>query len=322
MLRDVCGIGNAIVDVLAPVDDAFLEAHKIAKGGMTLVDEARLGHLLTHVAPSARSSGGSAANTTVGVAALGGQACFMGSVADDAAGQLFHDDMRDSGVLYQGVPLTDGPATSQCLSLVTPDAQRSMNTYLGASVGFSDRDIDPALIQGSAVTYLEGYLFDRPSAQKAFFHAADMARSAGRKMALSLSDTFCVERHRPAFLELIRKRVDLLFANEGEIKACFETDDLNQAIAAAHAACPLVVVTRAGDGAVVADGTGIAHIPARQGVTLVDTTGAGDLFAAGFLFGLARSYDRSRCAEIGHLAAAEILSHYGPRPQMRLADLL
>ncbi len=318
----ICAIGNAIVDVLAHATDDFLHEEGIAKGGMTLIDESRADALYAKMGQAVEASGGSAANTVAGYASLGGKAAFMGKVRDDQLGKIFRHDMQALGVTYTTTPATEGAATARCLVLVTPDAQRSMNTFLGASVGFTVQDIDPALIQAAEITYLEGYLFDRPEAQAAFFEAVRVAKAAGRKLALTLSDTFCVERHKEAFRTLIATGVDIVFANQQELLALTDCTAIEQAVAALRDQCPLLVTTMSEQGAIIAaQGQALIRVPAAPVAKVVDSTGAGDQFAAGFLYGLTHGHDLATCGRLGALAAAEVISHFGPRPEQSLAVL-
>ena len=319
---DVCAIGNALVDIIADASDAFLAEQRIAKGGMTLVDDARADAIYKLVGPAVEMSGGSAANTANGIASLGGTPAYMGKVKNDAFGKIYQHDLRAQGVHFNTPAATEGPATGRCLILVTPDAQRSMNTYLGTAVEFGEGDIEPDVIQNAQVTYLEGYLFDRPEAKQAFRHAAHIARVAKRKIALTLSDTFCVSRHRDEFLEFIRRDVDILFANENEMLALHGSNNLDAAIAETRKICDLVVTTRSEKGAVITGVNETVTVAAEPVATLVDTTGAGDLYAAGFLFGLTHGRSLAEAGRIGAIAAAEIISHYGPRPQKKLATLI
>ncbi|HEY2179505.1 MAG TPA: adenosine kinase [Caulobacteraceae bacterium] len=318
---DVAAIGNAIVDVLASADDAFLGAEDLAKGSMMLIDEARAHQLYVRMAAGVEASGGSAANTVAGVASLGGRAHFAGKVATDALGEIFAHDIRAIGVDYATPPLADGPATARCLINVTPDGERTMCTFLGAAVRLTPADIDPEAIAGSEILYLEGYLFDPEEARAAFGKAAHVARAAGRSIALSLSDAFVVERHRPALLDFIDAEVDILFANEAEITALFETNDLDEALARVRGRMRIAAVTRGANGAVVlADGEAVT-VPAEPVAKVVDTTGAGDQYAAGFLVGLAGGRSLEVCSRLGAIAAAEVISHFGPRPLVSLKDL-
>jgi sugar/nucleoside kinase (ribokinase family) len=319
---DVVGIGNAIVDVIAHADDAFLDAHGMIKGAMTLVDEARAEAIYDAMGPAIVSSGGSAGNTVVGIASLGGRAGYIGKVRDDALGREFRHDIGAAGVTYTTVASGDGPATARCLILVTADAQRTMNTYLGACVNLTPDDIDDALIASAQVTYLEGYLYDPPQAQAAFRKAAAVAHAAGRRVSLSLSDAFCVQRHRAAFLELIEHHVDVLFANEAETLALFETAEVSEAIAALRRIAPLAAVTRGEAGSLVVTAQETIDVACAPVARVVDTTGAGDLYAAGFLVGLTRGETLAACGRLGSIAAAEIVSHVGARPEVPLATLV
>lgn len=318
---DVAGIGNALVDVIADSDDAFLTANDVVKGGMTLIDTQRADELYSKMPAAIEMSGGSCANTIAGLASLGGRGAFFGKVKNDQLGEVFIHDIRSLGVSFPSAAASDGPPTGRCLILVTPDAQRSMSTFLGAAQNLTEDDIDPAVIKASSVTYMEGYLWDQPSAKKAFLKASRIARDAGRLVALTLSDSFCVGRYREEFLTLVADEVDLLFANETEILALYETDSFDHALEKVKASCKHAALTRSEHGAViVAEGQSFA-VSAEKVEKVVDTTGAGDLFAAGFLYGLARGYDPVRCGKFGAMAAAEVISHYGPRPQVSLKEL-
>lgn len=318
---DVLGIGNAIVDVLARVDDDFITRHGVPKGSMLLIDEPEAQRLYADMGPAIEASGGSAANTIAGLSALGSKAAFIGRVKNDQLGELFAHDIRAGGVTYSTAPATDGPATARCYVLVTPDGERTMNTYLGASVEFSAADIDAKLIEASAITYLEGYLWDRPQAKDAFITAARIARKAGRQVALTLSDRFCVDRHRDSFLQLIRDEVDILFANESEITALYQTEDFAEAMRHAKSDCKLAALTRSEQGSVIVSGNEVHTVPAHRVDEVIDTTGSGDLYAAGFLFGLTRQRSLVDCARLGSLAAAEVIGHLGARPQADLKIL-
>jgi sugar/nucleoside kinase (ribokinase family) len=308
---DVCAIGNALVDVIANATDDFLRANKIAKGAMTLIDAERAGTLYDMIGPTVQVSGGSAANTIAGIASLGGHTAYMGKVKADQLGAIFRHDMHAMGVHFATSPTAErrqeirpvstdrrgGAPTGRCLILVTPDAQRSMSTYLGAAVEFGPDDIQPEIIKNSKITYLEGYLFDRSEAKAAFRQAAQVAHEANKRLALTLSDVFCVERHRPAFFDLIKSDVDILFANQNELMALYQTQDLEQAIMAVRQICDVAVTTRSEKGAV-------------------------DLFAAGFLFGITQGKSLDEAGRFGSLAAAEVISHFGPRPQRKLKELI
>jgi sugar/nucleoside kinase (ribokinase family) len=318
---DVIGIGNALVDVLSHASDELLGRQGLAKGTMHLVDEARARQLYGAMGPGIEISGGSAANTVVGVASFGGRAHYVGKVRDDQLGDVFGHDLRATGVGYDTPAATTGPPTGRCLILITPDAQRTMSTFLGASVRLGPRDIDGRLISRGKVLYLEGYLFDPPEAQEAFRVAAGMAHAAGRKVSLTLSDPFCVERHRAAFLELVDRHVDILFANEAEICALYEVGDFDTALQRVRGHCEVAALTRGARGSIVVDHDTVHVVAAHPVETLVDTTGAGDLYAAGFLFGWSRGLDPAACGRLGSVAAAEVISHVGARPMVPLARL-
>jgi fructokinase len=319
---DILGIGNAIVDVLAPAEDHFLAAQNLAKGGMRLIGTEEADRLYGLMAPGVESSGGSAANTCAVAAGLGARVGFLGKVASDALGQVFAHDIRAAGVHFPTVPLDPALApTARCLILVSPDAQRTMNTFLGACVHFSAADVDPAEVARAQVLYLEGYLFDPPAAQAAFVEAARAAHAAGRLVALSLSDSFCVHRHRQAFRALVRDQVDILFANEVEILALYETEDHAEAAELVRAEVRLAALTRSEHGSLIIAGettTRVAAVPTR----VVDTTGAGDAYAAGFLAAYTQGRDLAECGRWGAVAAAEVISHFGARPQADLHKLV
>lgn len=318
---DVTAIGNAMVDVIATADDAFLELHGMAKGAMTLIDQARATALYDAMGPGVEASGGSAGNTIAGVASFGGKAAYIGKVAADQLGAVFAHDLRALGAGFSTSALEAGPATGRCLINVTPDGERTMNTYLGAAIELTADDVDPALIEGSRIVYLEGYLFDPHEARRAFAKAAGLARGAGRTVALTLSDAFVVERHREALLGFIDSQVDLLFANESEICALFETSDFDRAAGAIAGRCSIAAVTRGERGSVILSPDERRIVPACPVRQVVDTTGAGDQYAAGFMFGLANGRDLGECGKLGSLAAAEVIGHYGPRPAVSLRDL-
>jgi len=319
---DVLGIGNAIVDVLARADDDFLIAQGMRKGGMSLIDEARAQAVYDAMGPAVEMSGGSAANTIVGVAGFGGRTAFIGKLKADGLGQAFSHDIRAAGVTFTTPPASDGPSTGRCYVLVTPDGERTMNTYLGAAQDLHPRDIDDDMVAASAITYLEGYLWDPEHAKEAFLRAAAIAHAAGRKVALSLSDAFCVDRWRDEFLQLMRSRtVDLIFANEAELRSLYQTADFDSALMALRADIDAAAVTRSEKGCLVLSPDGIEAVPAFPVERVVDTTGAGDLFAAGFLYGLARGADDRTCGRLGALAAAEIIQHLGARPEASLKQL-
>ena len=320
--HQVVTIGNAIVDVLSHEDDAFLEKEGLAKGSMNLIDAERAEDLYERTGPAVEMSGGSAANTSVGVASLGGTAGFIGKVCDDQLGEVFTHDIRAAGVTFESRPIIGAPPTARSLILITPDGHRTMNTMLGACVELKPEDVDEALIQSAQVTYLEGYLWDKPSAKDAFVKAAGIAHEAGRKVSLTLSDSFCVDRHRDSFRTLISGQIDILFGNEHEIMALFEVDTLEEAMARVRGDCELTVITRSSDGSLVMAGDEVHEVSAEPVERVVDSTGAGDLYAAGFLFGLTDGRHVAECARLGSIAAAEVISHVGPRPQTVLAELI
>jgi sugar/nucleoside kinase (ribokinase family) len=319
---DVVGIGNAIVDVLAQADDAFLVREGIAKGAMTLIDAARAESLYAAMGPAVEVSGGSVANSIAGIASLGGKAGFIGRVNSDDLGRVFTHDIRALGVEYATVPATRGAPTARSLILVTPDAQRSMCTFLGASQDLGPEDIDASLVARGAIVYLEGYLWDPPRAKEAFRKAIEIARRNGRKVAFSLSDPFCVDRYRHEFRTLIETRaIDILFANEREIEALYEVGSFDDALQLARGKLPIAALTRSEKGSVVLANGEVHVIDAEPVARVVDTTGAGDLYAAGFLYGLARGKDFKTCGRLGSICAAEVISHMGPRPETSLAKL-
>jgi sugar/nucleoside kinase (ribokinase family) len=319
---DVLGIGNAIVDVIARTEDDFLVKHAMNKGTMALIDEPRAEAIYASMGPAMEISGGSAANTIAGAASFGARAAFVGKVKNDTLGKAFTHDIRATGVTFATPPASEGPSTARCYVLVTPDGERTMNTYLGAAQNLTPGDIDEKDIAAAGITYLEGYLWDPPHAKEAFRKAATIAHGAGRKVALTLSDAFCVGRYRDEFLNLMRTgAVDLIFANESELKSLYETSDFNTAAAALRNDVKLAVVTRSEKGCVVVSGQKNETVEAAPIDKLVDATGAGDLFAAGFLVGLARGRDHRTAARLGALAAAEVIQHLGARPETSLNDL-
>jgi sugar/nucleoside kinase (ribokinase family) len=319
---DVLGIGNAIFDILVQTDEAFLAAHGMTKGGMALIDEARATAIYRDMGPATEMSGGSAANTIVGLANFGARSAYVGKVRDDQIGRLYAHDIRAAGVSFETMPATDGPATGCSYILVTPDGERTMNTYLGAAQDLMPADIDAAEVAASAAIYLEGYLWDPKNAKEAFLKASTIAHGAGRQVALTLSDAFCVDRFRGEFLDLMRTRtVDLVFANEAELHSLYETSDFETALKQLRADVKLGVVTRSEKGCVVASQQGVIAVPAFPVERIIDSTGAGDLFAAGFLFGLSRNAGYEIAARLGALAAAEVIQHIGARPQTSLKQL-
>jgi sugar/nucleoside kinase (ribokinase family) len=320
-IYDVAAIGNAIVDVISPASDAFIRAEGLEKGSMRLIDQDQGERLYSRMAAGIEASGGSAGNTIAGVASFGGRAAYLGKVADDQLGKVFVHDTRAIGVHFDVPPLVGGPSSGRCLINVTPDGQRTMCTFLGASTELTPDDISAEIIEGAAIVYLEGYLFDPNEARRAFAKAAGLARAAGRMISITLSDAFVVERHREALMDFIETQVDLVFANEAEITALFRTDDIDQALAAIRGKVQVAAVTRSEMGSVVLAGDQTHLIPAAAVEKVVDTTGAGDQYAAGFLFGLASGRPLPVCGRLGSLAAAEVIAHYGPRPQVSLKTL-
>jgi sugar/nucleoside kinase (ribokinase family) len=321
-LLDVTGVGNAIVDVLAKTEDAALAALKLHKGAMALIDAARADSLYEQMGPAVEVSGGSVANSVAGVASLGGTAAYIGKVKGDQLGDVFAHDIRAAGVEFTTAKAQGGPATARCLILVTPDGERTLNTYLGACVELGPEDIDEALIARSKVVYLEGYLWDPPRAKEAMLKAANLAHKHGQRVALSLSDAFCVARHRAEFARLIEDHVDILFANEVEIAALTETTGFEAAATAIKDRCEVAVLTRGSQGAVILSNGERFEVPAEPVSQVVDTTGAGDLFAAGFLYGFTNGRSPADSARIGAIAAAEIISHIGARPATDLRELI
>ncbi|MFO1027277.1 MAG: adenosine kinase [Acetobacteraceae bacterium] len=309
---DILGIGNAIVDVVAATDDQFLSRHSMHKGAMALVDAMQADLIYAAMPPGQESSGGSAANTCAVAASLGARVAYIGKVADDQLGRVFRHDINAVGVHFPTEPLVDGAPTARCLILVTPDGQRTMNTFLGACVTLDPSDVHPHLVALAKVTYLEGYLFDPPAAQAAFYKAADAAHAAGRQVALSLSDAFCVDRHRAAFRKLVASHVDILFANEAEVTSLYEQNTFEAAAEMARQDVDLAVLTRSEAGSLVLNGAVTLEIAAEL-ARVVDTTGAGDAYAAGFLAGYTAGKPLSICGRMGSIAAAEVIGHYGAR---------
>ena len=319
---DVVGIGNAIVDAVAQADDALLADEDLSKGSMTLIDAARANALRARMGSAKEVCGGSAANTMVGVARLGGVAGYVGKVRDDEVGAVFRRDIQDAGVDFSTPAAADGAATARCLVFVTPDAQRTMTTYLGACVELGPADIDPDFIARARLLYMEGYLWDPPAAKEAFRKALGIAHAAGGRVCLSLSDPFCVDRHRAELRDLVANHVDVLFANEDEAMSLYEVADFDTALAAARADCAIAALTRSAKGSVVAGDGAVHAIEAAPVAQVVDTTGAGDLYAAGFLLGLARGFTLDRCGRLAALTAGEIVGHYGARPEADIAPFV
>ena len=318
---DVVGVGNAIVDVIASVDESFISVNGLLKGAMTLVGADRSAELYSAMPPAVEASGGSAANTVAGVASFGGRAAYIGKVRDDQLGEVFVHDIRAAGVAFDVPPAPTGPPTARCLIQVTPDAERTMNTYLGISALLGPDDVDADLVASAAVTYCEGYLWDVQAAKDAIRLAMAAAGEAGRTVALALSDSYCVDRHRAEWLDLIDDRVDVVFANEAEVCSLHATDDFDAARDRTAEMARLVAITRGARGSVVVEGSTVETIQADSVTDVVDATGAGDLYAAGFLWGLSRGAPLARCARLGSLAAAEVVSHVGPRPLVALSRL-
>ena len=320
--HDVVAVGNALVDILAQVPDSFLVEHGMDKGSMSLIDTDRALKLQDALSGTVQTSGGSAANTMSGLASLGGKALFIGKVSNDPLGDEFAREIESIGVEFVRGAAIDGVPTGRCVIAVTPDAQRTLNTFLGVSSMLTPADIDRRAIESGKIVYLEGYLFDQDAAKAAFREAANIAHGAQRRVSLTLSDAFCVQRHRADFHALIADEVDLLFGNESELEALYETTDFDAAVAQLREHCEFAVITRSEKGSVVVTGGDVIEIPAVKVQKVVDTTGAGDLFAAGFLYGFTRDMDLARCAEIGAIAAAEVIGHMGPRPLVPLRDLI
>ncbi len=318
---DVLSIGNAIVDVISTVDDNFLTDNSLIKGSMQLIDETQAQSLYDIMGPGIEVSGGSAANTVAGLASFGNSSAFFGKVKADQLGNVFRHDISAAGVCFQTPGAEDGSETARCLILVTPDGERTMNTFLGACVEFGPDDIDEATVRDSKVVYMEGYLWDPEQAKLAFLKAADIARSAGREVSLTLSDSFCVDRHRDSFLELIKRDVDILFANEDEIKSLYQVDSFDEALQAVRQDCKLTALTRSRAGSVIVSKDEVHVIDARKVDQVVDTTGAGDLYSAGFFAGYTNGKELAQCGQLGALAASEVISHIGARPQTSLKDL-
>lgn len=318
---DVVGIGSAIVDIIGRCDDAFLAAHKAPKGNMRLVTAAEIDALYAAMGPAIEASGGSVANTMAGIAGFGGKAAFIGRCGDDQFGKIFVHDIRAVGVAFDSTPTPGGKPTSRSLILVTPDGERTMNTYLGVSTDLAVADIAADKIKAAKIVYLEGYLFDQPAGMAAFREAARLAKAANCQVALSLSDAFCVDRHRDEFKKFVRDDVDILFANESEVTALYQTTDFDTAAKHAARDVTLAALTRGKAGSVlIRDGKSTA-VAAADNITVVDTTGAGDLYAAGVLFGLTQGCDLATAGKLGSLAAGEVISHLGARPEKKLADL-
>ena len=319
---DVVAIGNAIVDIIAPSDDAFLDRVNIKKGAMELIDGARASLLEGKMVSPVASCGGSAANTVVGLSNLGGNCGFIGKVKNDAAGEQFKSSMKELNIIFETPPSTEGAPTAKCLIFVTPDAQRSMNTFLGASTELQPLDLSKELIGLSKILYLEGYLWDPPNAKRAFLEAINIAKESKTKVALSLSDAFCVDRYRSEFLDLIEKHVDILFGNETEILSLYQTKSFDEAVQLVQKDCDVVALTRDARGSVVLENDNFFEIKPQKVSKVIDTTGAGDLYAAGFLYGISRDMDIRQCGKLGGLVASQIITQFGARPETSLAPLI
>ncbi len=319
---DITAVGHAIVDVLAAADDAFLAAHDLTKGAMTLIDPYRATSLFDAMSNTEQASGGSAGNTIAGAASFGAKCAYIGKVAHDPLGEVFSRDMQKMGVHFNTPYLSNDPAhTGRCLINVTPDGQRTMATYLGAAAQISPADLDQAVIQDSQIVYLEGYLFDSPSGRETFAKASEIARAAGRKVAITMSDTFVVDRWRTDLLAFIERHIDLVFANEGELLSMFQTDNFFKALGYLRPLAPLAFITRGAQGSVAVKFDDTFTVPAAPVDQVVDTTGAGDQYAAGVMYGLTQGLHTETCARLGHIAAAEVIGHFGPRPHVSLAGL-
>jgi sugar/nucleoside kinase (ribokinase family) len=319
---DLVGIGNAIVDVLSKTGDDFLRANKINKGTMTLIEAEQAEALYAKMGPGLEVSGGSAANTVAAFASMTGKAGYIGKVANDQLGNVFRHDIRAIGVAFDTPALEDGPPTARCLILITPDAQRTMCTFLGACVWIAPSDLNEEMIKNAKVTYLEGYLFDRPRAKQTFRKASEISRGNGKKVALSLSDPFCVDRHRDEFLDLVKNGTDILFANEAEIMSLYKADAFDDAVRMARENCQLSIITRSAKGSLIVSGKDTFEVSAEPVAQVVDTTGAGDMYAAGFLYGFTRGKSLPECGRAASVVAAEVICHVGARPQIDLAKLL
>ena len=319
---DVVGIGNALVDVISHAADDFLAEHGLVKGWMDLVDTERAVQLYQALGSAVEMSGGSAANTMCGVASFGGAAAYLGKVSDDDLGRVFGHDLLAVGVQFKPGDHRNEVPTGRCIIVVTPDAERTMNTYLGASSLLAISDVDDDAVSGGRVLYMEGYLYDRPEAKQAFRHAAGIAHGAGRMVSLTLSDSFCVDRHRDDFLSLVADEVDLLFGNEAELLALYRTDSFDAAVESLREHCPLAAITVGARGSIIVTEDELVTVPAVPVRRVIDTTGAGDLYAAGFLHGLTIGRPLAECGQLGSIAAAEVISHVGPRPLIELKTLV
>ena len=319
---DLAGIGNALVDVVARTADSFLDTHSLPKGAMILVEADQSRALYDELGTAVEISGGSCGNTIAGFAALGGQGAFIGKVRNDQFGDIFRHDLKALGVDFETPSTIDGPSTGVSLILVSADAQRTMCTYLGAANMLSPEDVDPNVVQNAKVTYLEGYLFDRAPAKRAFVRAAELAHAADQKVSLTLSDRFCVDWHRPEFLGLVEHHIDILFANESEITALYEVDNFDDAMQAVRGHCEIACLTRSERGSIILSGEEVHMVDAERVEDLVDSTGAGDLYAAGFLYGYTQGHGLATCGRLRSICAAEVIGHYGARPEADLKSLV
>ncbi|OSQ50114.1 adenosine kinase [Thalassospira alkalitolerans] len=319
---DVVGIGNAIVDVLSHCKEEDLTRLNLVKNAMTLIDAETADSLYAQMGPGLEMSGGSAGNTMAGIAALGGKGAYIGKVRNDQLGEVFSHDMRAIGVSFNSAPTTTGAPTARCLIFVTPDGHRTMNTFLGACTELGPDDIDADLITSAKIIYMEGYLWDRPDAKEAFIKAAKIAHEAGRQVSISLSDSFCVDRHRESFRDLVHNHIDVLFANEDEIKSLYEVDTFEKALAEVRNHCKVAALTRSEKGSVIVSDNEVITVDAEPVARVVDTTGAGDLFASGFLYGYTKGHDLATCGRLGSICAAEVISHMGARPDTDLKELV
>jgi sugar/nucleoside kinase (ribokinase family) len=319
---DVVGIGNALVDVISHAPDSFLDEHGLVKGWMDLIDTERAMQLYQALGSAVQMSGGSAANTMCGVASFGGTAAYLGKVSNDELGQVFGHDLLAVGVQFRPGAHHDEVPTGRCIIVVTPDAERTMNTYLGASSLYAKDDVDDAAVAAGRVLYMEGYLYDRAEAKGAFRHAASIAHAAGRMVSLTLSDSFCVDRHRDDFLSLVDDEVDLLFGNEAELIALYQTETFEQAVDELRKHCPFAAITVGAKGSIIVTDDELIEVPVVPVRKVIDTTGAGDLYASGFLHGLTTGRPLPECGLLGSIAAAEVISHVGPRPLVELKTLI
>ena len=318
---DVVGVGNAIVDVIANARDEFVAEQGLVKGSMNLIDDVRAGHLYELMGPAIEASGGSAANTMAGIASFGGRPAYIGKVRDDQLGEVFAHDMRAAGVSVEVRAGTSGPSTARCLILVTPDAQRTMNTYLGISSLLEPDDVDPAVVADGGILFCEGYLWDVDSAKAAIRKAMAAASEAGNLVALALSDTFCVERHHAEFLELVEGPVDIVFANEAELCTLYGAD-FDEGARRIRRVTRLACLTQGPRGSLLVTPDEVVAVAPEPVTPVLDTTGAGDQYAAGVLFGLSQGYGLQECGRLGSIAASEVIGHVGPRPHVALRNLM